>query len=212
MKKGEEIAMCQPKKDAKRKRLLYLGLILAVLLLIPIYLIVTRWSKTIVGMDILYIFLCSLTVMILYFFPQLLFLQNIQIDGTNVSVKRSGFLPDRLVFPKSDVVYCRLDRKDGTPLTQQWADPEPKAGFAIAFVLKNGMKVTSDKINFDLEDFKNFRMVLPNLITSEETKNYTTSSKKEVHIHHTRYFIIPALGILLLFIAYIFYKVAFTIV
>lgn len=199
----------QPKKDKKRNGLLYFGLLFGLVLLIPIYLVLDRWVN-VNGIDILYILLCSMAVLILYFFPQLLFWQTIQIDANYISVRRSGFLPDKLVFPKSEVAYCRLDAKNGTPLTQQWKDPELKSGAAIAFVLKNGMKVTSDKMYFDEADFAEFKKLLPNFVTAEETKHHNPTSGKKIPIRHSRQFIIAALGILLLMAAYIAYKVAFS--
>lgn len=199
----------QPKKNPRVKKLLWAGILFAILLVIPIYFTVTRWSKTVGGIDMLYIFMYGILVVVLYFFPQMLFFQNIRIDKENVTVSRAGFLPDRLVFAKRDVAYCRLDRKDGTPLTLQNEDPELKDGCAIAFVLKNGMKVTSDRINFDVEAFEEFRQVLPNLISPNQVKEQKTSSKNHVSVRQNRHFEIPALGLILLFLGYVFYNVAF---
>lgn len=199
----------EPKRSRKIQTLLGAAIILALLLIIPIYLIVTRWSKTIVGMDMVYIFLYSLMAITLYFFPQILFFQTIKIDDTNITVRRAGFLPDQLVFSKRDVAYCRLDRKDGTPLALQNEDPELKDGCAVAFVLKNGMKVTSDRIHFDGKAFAEFCQVLPNLLHPGEAKTSHTSAKHEVKIRQTRHFEILFVGVILAFLGYVFYKVAF---
>ncbi|MGI6013335.1 MAG: hypothetical protein ACOX7K_03505 [Oscillospiraceae bacterium] len=199
----------QPKKDPKIQKLLSAATVLAVLLMIPIYLIVSRWSKTVAGIDMFYIFLYGFMTVILYFFPQLLFFQNIRIDDSNVTVSRAGLLPDRLVFAKQDVAYCRLDRKDGTPLTLQSEDPQVKDGCAVAFVLKDGTKVTSDRIYFDLDAFDAFRQALPNLIAPGESKEYKTSSKHAVPIQYTRHLEIPLGGIILIFLGYVFYSIAF---
>lgn len=199
----------QPKKDKKRNGLLYLGLVGGLVCLALIYLVLDRWTH-VNNIDILYIFLCCIVVLILYFFPQLLFWQTIQIDANYITVRRSGFVPDKLVFPKSEVAYCRLDSKNGLGLTQQWKDPELKDGAAIAFVLKNGMKVTSDKMYFDAEDFAEFQKLLPNFVRAEEAKNHNPTSGKTIPIRHSRQFILAAFGVLLLMAAYVAYKVAFS--
>ena len=198
----------QPKKDKKRNGLLYLGLLAALVLLIPLYLVLDRWVN-VNGIDILYILLCCLTILIFYFFPQLLFWQTIQIDANYITVRRSGFVPDKLVFPKSEVAYCRLDAKNGLGLTQQWKDPELKDGAAIAFVLKNDMKITSDKMYFDETDFEEFKKILPNFVRAEDAKYHNPTSGKKIPIRHSRQFIIAAFGILMLGAAYVAYKIAF---